>query len=199
MAWCAGDWRILRSGSGRNSASLSARRRSATNCMRLTTASSPPACATTPRPPERSRVLKNLPSRSGGSRARQGHRSGRCRNLVCRRSARRPEEQDHPAPGPPRHSSGSAEGPAHRLDLHPRLVLPRCDVATMKLQLNIRRFIVDRGLGENFYQVSPEPAVAHTARYMTHILGMRCRENSIEHRLAKLNIREPADRSKGHD
>ena len=50
-------------------------------------------------------------------RARKELDPGSSRSLVCRRGARRPEEQNPPTLGQARNASLSAERPAHRLDL----------------------------------------------------------------------------------
>jgi hypothetical protein len=52
-------------------------------------------------------------------------RSRRHRNLVRRRGARRPEEQDHPPVGRARHAPERPQRPAHRFGLHLRRDLPK--------------------------------------------------------------------------
>ena len=66
---------------------------------------------------------KKVPRVPGGNRARKGGRSRRYRNLVRRRSARRPEKQDHAKMGKTRHEAIRAAGSAHGLDLHLRRYL----------------------------------------------------------------------------
>ena len=56
------------------------------------------------RPTPRSRILKKLPRRAWTQSRARRRRSRRDRNLVRRRGARRPEEQDHPALGQARNA-----------------------------------------------------------------------------------------------
>src|SRR5208283_3399085 len=73
----------------------------------------------------RSRILKKLPWPPGGDRPPERRRGERHRDMVRRRGARRPEEQDHAALGETRLAPLRAQGPAHRLDLHLRRDLPQ--------------------------------------------------------------------------
>jgi transposase len=68
--------------------------------------------------PEALETFKKLPRLAGGDRGRSGQ--GQAHGaLVPGRNARRPEEPDHPPLGAARDAAGRAEGPAHRLRLHP--------------------------------------------------------------------------------
>src|SRR5271170_7103332 len=120
MGWCAGGLSISVTGSSRNSAWLSPSRRWAANCAPWVIASSRLVPAITPRPQARSRILKKLSRAPGSDRAREGRRAQRHRNLVRRRGARRPEEQDHPALGQARHASKRSQRSANRLGLYLR-------------------------------------------------------------------------------
>src|SRR3977135_620830 len=66
-------------------------------------ASCQPARAIMPRRRVWSRLLKKLPRVPGYNRARESDRQQQDRNLVLRRGAYRPEEQDHPPVGEARH------------------------------------------------------------------------------------------------
>ena len=66
-----------------------------------------PGRATTLKPRARSRILKKFPHASGDNRARKSARLPNDRNLVRRRSARWPKEQDHA-------TVGQARYPSHR-------------------------------------------------------------------------------------
>lgn len=48
----------------------------------------------------------------------------------------------------------------------------------------IHTVLTDNGIQ---FRVAPRYADAPTARYMTHMFDMRCRENGIEHRFTKIN------------
>jgi hypothetical protein len=124
MASCAGGSSIFANGCTRSSGSRSPSRRSAGNCAPWAIANSRPARAIMRRPRARSRILKNIPRPRGAGRRGQGRRSGRNRNLVRRRGAHRPEEQDHAALGQARNAPLRGARPAHRLDLHLRRDLP---------------------------------------------------------------------------
>src|SRR3954462_3749494 len=99
-----------------------------------------------PRLRERSTLLKSLPRAPGRDRPREGHRSRPVRGLVRRRSAGRPEKQDHPALGAARHQADApydqrtastyifgaicpAEGKGAAL------VMPSCNTEAMNLHL----------------------------------------------------------------
>src|SRR5262249_25664419 len=69
---------------------------------------SPPGRATALKPKARSRILKKLPHPSGDNRARKSARLPNDRNLVRRRSARWPKEQDHATVGQARDPSRRA-------------------------------------------------------------------------------------------
>ena len=72
------------------------------------------------RPRARSRILKKLPGAPGADRKEARRRTGDDRDLVRRRGAHRPEEQDHAALGAARNTSIGPARPAHRFDLHLR-------------------------------------------------------------------------------
>ncbi|MEY9195308.1 transposase [Sinorhizobium fredii] len=82
-----------------------------------------PARATTPRTSWRQKLLKRLPRRSGGN-PRPAPARHRPRALVGRRSAHRPEEQDHAAVGASRNQTLRTLGSAHHVGLHLRGRLP---------------------------------------------------------------------------
>ena len=54
----------------------------------------------------------------------------------------------------------------------------------------IHTILTDSGIQFRF---APRYAEGPTGRYMTHMFDMRCRENSIEHRLPKSIIPGPTD------
>ena len=95
------------------------------NCARWAFASSRRAHAIIRRPMARSRILKKFPRPSGGHRAGERHRSRQHRNLVCRRGAHRPEEQDHPPLGKARHQALGADRSTYGLDLYLWRHLPK--------------------------------------------------------------------------
>src|ERR1700751_2448535 len=67
-----------------------------------------------------SKILKKLPSTFGGNLTRKGSRYRHNRNLVSRRGAYRPEEQDHASVGPARHASTCTPRSADRFHLYLR-------------------------------------------------------------------------------
>ena len=86
MAWCAGGWPIWPSGSGPVGLGRIPQRGQRADgqprpARAWVIASSPPGRAITPSPKARSRILKIIPSRSGGDRSRQRRRSGRDRGV----------------------------------------------------------------------------------------------------------------------
>ena len=80
-----------------------AKQSSAGSCAPWAIASCQPARAIMPRRRVWSRLLKKLPRVPGYNRARASDRQQQDRNLVLRRGAYRPEEQDHPPVGKARH------------------------------------------------------------------------------------------------
>src|SRR5579862_643630 len=68
----------------------------------------------------RSKILKKFPSTFGGNRTQKGRRYRHNRDLVPRRGAYRPEEQDHASVGSARHPSACAPRSAHRFHLYLR-------------------------------------------------------------------------------
>ena len=70
-------------------------------------------------------TFKKIWRPSGRDRARKGHRPSRHRDLVRRRGADRPKEQDHKTLGKARHAAQRTERSAHGLDLHLRSHLPQ--------------------------------------------------------------------------
>jgi len=48
----------------------------------------------------------------------------------------------------------------------------------------IHTILTDNGIQ---FRYAPRYAAGPTARYMTHMFAMRCRENGIEHRFTKIN------------
>ena len=58
----------------------------------------------------------------------------------------------------------------------------------------IHTILTDNGIQ---FRYAPRYVAGPTARYMTHMFAMRCRENDIEHRFTKINHPWTTVRSNG--
>ena len=147
MASCAGGSSISANGCSRNSAcrrQADVEPRIARHGLSQALGASAPSCAGRQ---ARSRILKKFPRTPGRDRARKGRRARRDRDLVRRRGARRPEEQDHPALGQARHAAialrtiSAPPRPISSARSVPRTArarrssCPRCNTEAMNLHL----------------------------------------------------------------
>lgn len=137
MAWCVGVCAIWSRGFLTNSRSHWINRRSVGFCKTWAIGSSRPGPAIMHKILKHRRRSKKLPRPSGGS-PRQVATRNTCRNLVARRGAGRPKEQDHTALGKTWNTPIGTQGSTDPLGLYLRRDLPgswrRCGSGSAQMQ-----------------------------------------------------------------